>query len=96
MPVDVVASAPMAEPDTKIISTTDISPDLELVPMGDSAKSSGERDGEKVDNEPYRLTWKHAAALFSLTLLWLSAAGPVFFITASIGNSSMPNGISRV
>jgi len=37
------------------------------------------------ETAPHRLTFKHAVVLFSLTLLWLSAAGPVFFITASIG-----------
>jgi len=37
------------------------------------------------ETTPHRLTLKHAVVLFSLTLLWLSAAGPVFFITASIG-----------
>jgi hypothetical protein len=49
--------------------------------------TNGPQPDEKVDDTstPYRLTFKHAMVLFSLTLLWLSAAGPVFFITASIG-----------
>lgn len=38
------------------------------------------------------LNFKRTIVLLSLTLLWLSAAAPVFFITASLCNSS--NGLS--
>ena len=45
-------------------------------------------EGFQDKTTPHCLTFKYAMVLFSLTLLWLSAAGPVFFITASIGQFS--------
>jgi hypothetical protein len=68
----------MAEIKVKAPASKDMPTDKELVADRESL-------AEKVETTRHRLTWKHAAALFSLTLLWLSAAGPVFFITASIG-----------
>ena len=71
----------MEKPDTKSGSEM---PDgtFELTAVDSHEPQANEK---ALETAPHRLTFKHAIVLFSLTLLWLSAAGPVFFITASIG-----------
>ena len=74
----------MGELKDDTLSQTNAEAALELTSIGNLDGMEHEI-AEKAPQD--RLTLKHAIVLFSLTLLWLSAAGPVFFITASIGIS---------
>jgi hypothetical protein len=61
-----------------------------------TSKDGEMRSVSDVIHEHPPLTLKRFIVLFSLTLLWLSAAAPVFFITASFRKSIMSLGLCSV